>query len=173
MAFAFTALGQAKDDCSPNYDLAARFSPKKVGKMVFSTSVRPNWFKNSDKFWYSYKTPQGTQYYIVDPSTGSKREIFNMAQLAAQLTEIVKDPFDAQNIPIQKLALKDDKKFTFEIRSTAEIEKKDEKSGKPKRRKRYSVLNTISQQENSPISRTTNKRNRTQDGQTYLRTNNM
>lgn len=136
MAFAFTALGQAKDDCSPNYDLAARFSPKKVGKMVFSTSVRPNWFKNSDKFWYSYKTPQGTKYYIVDPSTGSKREIFNMAQLAAQLTEIVKDPFDAQNIPIQKLALKDDKKFTFEIRSTAEIEKKDEKSGKPKKEKK-------------------------------------
>lgn len=38
-----------------NYELAARFSPKKVGKMVFSTAVNPRWFKNSDKFWYNWQ----------------------------------------------------------------------------------------------------------------------
>lgn len=64
---------------------------------------------------------------------GTKRQIFDNATLAAQLTEIVKDPFDAQNIPIQKLKLVDDKKFTFEIKSTAEVDTKDEKTGKPKR----------------------------------------
>lgn len=119
-----------------NYDLAARFSPKKVNKLVFSTSVNPNWFKNSDRFWYTYQTPEGTFYYIVDPVQGTKRPVFDNARLAAQLTEIVKDPFDAQNIPIQSFKLVDDKKFTFEIRSTADVEVKDEKTGKPKKEKK-------------------------------------
>ena len=104
--------------------------------MVFSTTVSPKWFKNSDKFWYTYQTNQGTFYYVVDPVAGTKRQIFDNATLAAQLTEIVKDPFDAQNIPIQKLKLVDDKKFTFEIKSTAEVDTKDEKTGKPKKEKK-------------------------------------
>lgn len=119
-----------------NYELAARFSPKRVNKLVFSTSVNPNWFKNSDKFWYTYQTPEGTFYYIVDPATGIKKPIFDNAKLAAQLTEIVKDPYDAQNIPIQSFKLVDDRKFTFEIKSTADIEVKDEKTGKPKKEKK-------------------------------------
>ncbi|MDO9680671.1 MAG: DPP IV N-terminal domain-containing protein [Bacteroidales bacterium] len=119
-----------------NYELAARFSPKRVNKLVFSTAVNPNWFKNSDKFWYIYQTPEGTFYYIVDPATGAKKPIFDNAKLAAQLTEIVKDPFDAQNIPIQAFKLVDDRKFTFEIKSTVDIEVKDEKTGKPKKEKK-------------------------------------
>ena len=45
---------------APDYEAAARFSQKAIARMVFSTSVTPNWFKDSDKFWYSYKTPAGT-----------------------------------------------------------------------------------------------------------------
>ena len=35
----------------PNYELAARFSQKQIAAMVFSTSVTPNWFRDSDRFW--------------------------------------------------------------------------------------------------------------------------
>lgn len=129
-------FGQNGGSITPNYDLAARFSAKKVGKMVFSTAVQPRWFKNSNQFWYSYQTPQGTNYYIVNPVTATKKILFNNADLAARLTQIVKDPFDAQNIPIEKLKLVDDKKFTFEIKSTQEVEIKDEKTGKPKKEKK-------------------------------------
>jgi len=116
-----------------NYNLAARFSPNKVDKLVFYTSVTPNWFKNSDKFWYKWRSPEGTFYFIVDPVTGQKSAIFDNAKLAAQLTEIVKDPFDAQNISLHSLKLKNDKSFTFEIRSSAMIDKKDSESGKSKK----------------------------------------
>jgi len=119
-----------------NYDLAARFSAKKVGKMVFSLTVEPQWFKYSDKFWYIYQTPLSKNYYIVDPATGSRKLLFDNASLAAKLTEIVKDPFDAQNIPITNLKLVDDKKFTFEIKSSVEVEVKDDKTGKPKKEKK-------------------------------------
>jgi hypothetical protein len=39
-----------------NYELAARFSPDKLKKMIFSTSVDPHWMKKSDRFWYEYET---------------------------------------------------------------------------------------------------------------------
>ncbi|MFA6770870.1 MAG: DPP IV N-terminal domain-containing protein, partial [Bacteroidales bacterium] len=113
-----------------NYELAARFSPSKVDKLVFSTQIRPTWFKNSDKFWYSWRSPEGLTYYIVNPATGQKSVLFDNAKLAAQLTEIVKDPFDAQNIPLQALELKDDNTFTFKITSTAMVDKVDKKNKK-------------------------------------------
>ena len=82
LALALVACSVAYAQQTPvtkaNYDLAERFSAKKIGQMVFSTDVRPNWFKNSDKFWYSYKTTQGTEYYIVDPAAGTKKKIWDI-----------------------------------------------------------------------------------------------
>ena len=101
-----------------NYALAERFSAKRVNSMVFSTRVNPRWFKEGDRFWYEWQSPKGTNYYIVDPVKGTKTEVFDLERLAMELTEIVKDPYDAQHIPITNLKLKDDKVFTFDIRST-------------------------------------------------------
>lgn len=122
-----------------NYELADRFSAKKVGQMVYSTRISPNWFRDSDKFWYSWRTSEGTKYFIVDPATGSKTEVFDMEKLAMQLTEIVKDPFDAQHIPFEKLKLENDRVFTFDITSSqdrqepADSSAKKGRGGKPKK----------------------------------------
>ena len=51
---------------TPNYRAAAKYSPKNLGKLVHSTSVRPHWLKNGNRFWYQYKTTEGSNYYIVD-----------------------------------------------------------------------------------------------------------
>lgn len=98
-----------------NYALAERFSAKRVNQMVFSTQITPNWFRDSDKFWYSWRTPQGTRYYIVDPAKGTRTEVFDMDRLAMQVTEFVRYPFEAKHIPIRDLKLNDDKVFTFSI----------------------------------------------------------
>ena len=119
---ALTCFGQ--NTPKPNYELAERFSEKKLGEAVFSYTLNPNWFKNSDKFWYEWKTSEGTQYYIVDPAAKTKNAVFDMEKLAMQLTEIVKDPYDALHIPIQNLTLKDDARFEFEIVSTEKAPKK-------------------------------------------------
>lgn len=121
LMLALTVGASAFAQQAPNYELAAQFSQKKIAQMVFSTSLTPNWFANSDKFWYSWQTPDGTHYYIVDPATGTKSEVFDMEKLAMELTTIVKDPFEARHIPIEGLELKDDKVFRFDIRSTMEV----------------------------------------------------
>ena len=105
-----------------NYGLAARFSQKRVGQMVYTTRITPHWFAGDDRFWYSYKTAQGTKYYLVDPASGRKSELFDMEKLAMQVTEITRDPYDAQHLPL-RLELKEDKFFQFDI--TSKTEKKD------------------------------------------------
>lgn len=108
--------GQAQERITKaNYQLAERFSAKKTGQMVFSTRITPNWFKSGDRFWYEWSTPAGKHYYIVDPDSGTKTEIFDMEQLAMKVTEQVRYPFDAQHITLRDLRLRDDRRFTFNI----------------------------------------------------------
>ena len=102
-----------------NYALAERFSQKKIGAMVYSTRIRPRWFAGDDCFWYSWSTSDGTKYYIVDPAKGTKREVFDLEDLAMQVTEITGDPYDASHLPLS-LELKEDKYFQFDLDSKKE-----------------------------------------------------
>lgn len=107
---------------TPNYELAERFSAKRIGQMVFSTSVRPVWFRNGDKFLYAWKTSDGTQYYIADPKAGKTEPVFDMDKLAMQITEIMRDPFDAKHLPISDISIdpENDGILKFDIKSTKE-----------------------------------------------------
>lgn len=114
-----------------NYALAARFSPQKIQKMVFSTTVEPHWLKYSNRFWYVYETPDIKHWYIVDPAKKTKSLMFDNAKLAAEITLIVKDPFDAQHLPIENLKFtKDESSIQFELKSTIDQVKKDRKDKK-------------------------------------------
>jgi dipeptidyl-peptidase-4 len=114
-----------------NYQAAARFSPTKLRKIIYSTAVDPHWLKLTNRFWYQYETPNGKQWYVVEPTTKIKKPLFNTDKLAAEITMIVRDPFDAQHLPIENLKFaKDEKSINFEIRSTIDELKKDRKDKK-------------------------------------------
>ncbi|MBR3912597.1 MAG: DPP IV N-terminal domain-containing protein, partial [Alistipes sp.] len=116
--------------------LAERFTASKLENMLFSTTVDPHWFKSGEKFWYSYKTSEGTRWYVVDPATRKRSELFDHDKLAAELTEIVKDPFIAAQLPITNLEVDEDgQTFTFEVRSSQDakpkkLSKEDSLAGK-------------------------------------------
>ena len=99
----------------PNYELAERFSPTKVRRAVPQTIVRPNWFKDSNKFWYKWQSADAINYYIVDPASGKKTELWSMAELAEKITLATNYPFDAQHTPVERIELKDDKYVLFDI----------------------------------------------------------
>ncbi len=114
-----------------NYMLAARFSPKKLQKMIFSTSVDAHWLKTSNKFWYMFETSAGKKWYLVDPAARTKKLLFDNAKIAAAVTLIVKDPFDAQHLPIENLKFtKDEKSIQFDLKSSIDVVKKDRKDKK-------------------------------------------
>lgn len=109
-----------------NYELASRFSPKKLEKMIFSTSVDPHWMKNGSRFWYSYETPQGKKWVMVDPVKMTKSAIFDNDKLAASLTRIIKDPIDGKHLQLDNLKfVRDENWIRFEVKSTLDEEKKD------------------------------------------------
>ena len=127
------SIGAQAQERLPEYLQAEKFTSDKLRTMLFSTTVDPHWFQQGNSFWYTYKTSEGTFWYVVNPNTRSKQLLFNREEIAAQLTEIVKDPFEARQLPIRNLKAKEDgRTFTFEVTSTKDAkpkkgEKKDNK----------------------------------------------
>ncbi len=106
-----------------NYELAAKFTPAKMRKMVFTLSVDPHWLKYSDRFWYTYETSEGKFFYLVDPAKKTKAPIFDNAKMAAELTKLTKDPYDHQHLPIRTIKfVKEDKAIQFDVESSQDEE---------------------------------------------------
>ncbi|RQO69051.1 S9 family peptidase [Pedobacter sp. KBW01] len=127
----FTITENIQSQPKANYQLASRFSPNKLKKMVYSTAVDPHWLKLSNRFWYTFESPKGKFWYLVDPAAKSKKTMFDNAKLAADITLIVRDPFDAEHLPLENLKFApDEKSISFEIKSTVDELKKDRKDKK-------------------------------------------
>jgi len=95
-------------ELAPNYALAARFMPAELHQLVFDTEVTPHWFAHSDRFWFSYKTTQGTDYYLVDPDNRSRKPLWDNVKLAEQLSLQTGVAYDAQNLGVQNPELVND-----------------------------------------------------------------
>lgn len=109
-----------------NYELVARFSPEKLKKMVFSTSVSPHWLKRSDQFWYEYKTSDGNNWYLVDPVRKSKKQLFNKDKLAMEISRITKDPVDGQHLELDDLRfMEDENTIKFKVKGSEDVLKSD------------------------------------------------
>ena len=125
-----------------NYTLAERFTPAKVSRMVHSMTVVPRWIDGTDSFWYSYETSDGTFWWIVDCRKGTKKELFDRDYMAAELTKVLKDPYDGKHLPpISPRFSEDGKRFRFTVRSKwEESEELDRKSGRNRKVKKAYVF---------------------------------
>lgn len=113
---------------TPNYRLASKFSPTNLGKLVHSTTVRPHWLKKGNRFWYQYKTTEGSNYYIVDADKRTKTKLFDNEKMARWLTQITKDPYDAKHLPRFSFKfVKNETAIRFRVKATEKIEVKDDK----------------------------------------------
>ncbi len=83
-----------------NYPAAERFTYAKQAQMAYSSSVEPQWLELSNRFWYAFRTSEGTKWWLVDADRGTKRPLFDNHYIATEITRITKDPYDAQNLPI-------------------------------------------------------------------------
>ena len=91
-----------------NFKQAEKF--RKAGEEIGSLNVAPHFLKKSDKFWFSYRTSEGTQWYFVDPAKRDKRLLFENAYLAQELTKITFKPYSLKALPLKELEFKDDQK---------------------------------------------------------------
>ena len=92
--------GSEQAELAPNYALAARFMPAELSQLVFDTSITPHWFSRSDRFWFSYKTTRGTDYYLVDPDSKTRKPLWDNVRMAAQLSLLTGIACDEQHLGI-------------------------------------------------------------------------
>lgn len=133
----FCAVITYADELTPvkkaNYKLAARFSPPRMKKMVFDTYVDAHWLKHSQRFWYSFETTDGKIFMLVDPEKKTKSPVFDNVRMAALLTEITKDPYEAKHLPIEEIKfVKKDTAIRFDVESSQEEEAEEEEENKEK-----------------------------------------
>jgi len=96
----------------PNYKQAELFNPDYLRQRIYSTSVSPQWIGETDRFWYSYKTSQGTHYSIVDPAKRKKEPLFDHQDLASRLSVELRKPVDEFALSFSNPEV-DDKGATF------------------------------------------------------------
>jgi dipeptidyl aminopeptidase/acylaminoacyl peptidase len=125
--FSVAQVEESNATPTPNYRAAAKYSPTNLGKLVHSTSVRPHWLKNGNRFWYQYKTTEGSNYYLVDADNRSKKALFDNEKMAQWLTEITKDPYDAKHLPrFDFKFVKNETAIRFYVTSTEKVEEEKE-----------------------------------------------
>ena len=117
LAAAYVApSAQSRSTPKPNYELAADWTAQKVGRLVFDTNVTPRWLETSDRFWYAFQTREGRKFYLVDPLKKTKAPLFDHAKMAATLTSITREPYDAQHLPFTTVKfVKKDAAFQFDV----------------------------------------------------------
>lgn len=123
-----SATNQVQQD-KANYALAAKFSPERQQKMIFSTSVSPHWLERGDRFWYQFSTSNGKKWYLVDAAAGTKRQLFDETKVIAKVSEIVQEPFTPQHFPIDSVEfLENENAIRFQIKSKKDVVDKDTSS---------------------------------------------
>jgi len=121
--FLFAQQSETSKTPTPNYRLAAKYSPTNLGKLVHSTTISPHWLKKGNRFWYQYKTSEGSNYYIVDADKRTRKQLFDNEKMAKWLTEITKDPYDAQHLPVFTFKFTENETaIRFRVTSTEEVD---------------------------------------------------
>jgi dipeptidyl aminopeptidase/acylaminoacyl peptidase len=129
-----------------------------MNKLVFDLSVTPHWFTLSDKFWYSFRTTNGTNYFLADPVKKSKSLLWDNAKVGAALSLLTNFPYDAQHLPVKRLKLVDkDTRMRFEV----EIRKDGVVPNEPEKK----IQNDGSQQGNESEIKQNDEKQNEQQGQ--------
>lgn len=82
-------------------------------RRVPGSSLQPQWLSGGTRFWYQV----GTQFVVVDPGDGSRRDAFDHDRLATALSVASHHAVTAADLPITRVEIGDSVRFTaFESR---------------------------------------------------------
>lgn len=85
-----------------DYNRADRLQQLVSGK-VFYGNVRPTWINSTGRFLYESTTPEGTEYYIVNALTGTKRVAFDQVKFAEAFEKVTGTRAEPGKLPIRNL----------------------------------------------------------------------
>ncbi|HMA24183.1 MAG: DPP IV N-terminal domain-containing protein [Gemmatimonas sp.] len=118
---ALAALPSAAQDHpnKANWELADKFAPQSLRSRLYTNSVNPHWLGQSDSLCYDWKDHNGSTFFLVVPTTKTKKPLFDQVKLASQLSDLSHRAHDPQNLPFTSIRFSTDRKtFTFNADSS-------------------------------------------------------
>ena len=112
---------QAQFISKANYALAEKFRNIGLGSLFAQNSmtIYPRFINGTDKFWFDFRSSQGTSHYFVDPEKRLKEPLFNMEIVNARLSEDSRQVVNMKNfIHLSCNSPKISKKLPFHIKNT-------------------------------------------------------
>lgn len=90
-----------------DYERAEKFLGYNTNPLVFNGPVRANWLPG-DRFWYRNTSPNGAEFFLVDPARGTKTPLFDHAAVAAALTRAMGKPVTPARLPFTQVMVSAD-----------------------------------------------------------------
>ncbi|TFH34141.1 MAG: S9 family peptidase, partial [Bacteroidia bacterium] len=115
LLFCMTLLNGQKAD----FKSAEKFRSQNMSPKVGDLSVNANWIHESNRFWYSYKTSSGKNYYYVNADAKTKQLMFDSRYMAAEIHKLIHRPYNELDLPLTDIEFEKGStaKFTFKIDS--------------------------------------------------------
>jgi len=99
-----------------DYARAEQWLLSNIFPKVKNLFVTPHWIGKSDEFWYRRQTKKGTEYVVVDATSGDKKQAFDHKAVADALSQAMDKDIDADNLPFQSFAYNSDRSaITFTV----------------------------------------------------------
>jgi dipeptidyl-peptidase 4 len=92
-----------------DYSRAEQFLGYNTNRLVLHLAAQPTWVSD-DRFWYRTTTENGTEFFQVDPATGTRTPAFDQAKVAAALSSAARSTYSAYRLPFSQFEFSSDRK---------------------------------------------------------------
>lgn len=101
-----------------NFDAAQQFVGDRIDLLTGSDGIFPRWIEDQNRFWYSYETPEGQFWYMVNAEKETKKPLFDRKKMASQLSTIFHKAFNYRDLELKEFEYDLHKGlFTFHVDS--------------------------------------------------------
>ena len=101
-----------------NYKLAEKFTQMGLSGIAARNSMQvvPHYIHGGEKFWFEFRTDEGTMYYLVDPVKAEKRLLFKNTDIAQGVSSITRKAYNEKDLQLSNIDFsKDMLKMTFSL----------------------------------------------------------
>jgi dipeptidyl aminopeptidase/acylaminoacyl peptidase len=92
-----------------DYARAEKFLGYNTNRLVLHVAAQPTWV-GDDRLWYRTTTENGTEFFLVDATTGAKTPAFDQPRLAATLSSAARSMYEAYRLPFNQFEFSADRK---------------------------------------------------------------
>ncbi len=96
-----------------DYERAEKAMAYNTSQLIDRANVRPNWLPD-DSFWYRILTANGSEFVMVDPTTGIRKPAFDAVKLSASMSKASGRAINPSNLQVSNLTYSNNKQeFSF------------------------------------------------------------